>query len=148
MERGADARLARVVLNRPDVHNAFDDVLILELQKTFRALAADASVRVVELRGEGKSFCAGADLNWMKRVASFTLEENRRDSAELAQLFRSLDEFDKPLVARVQGAALGGGTGLCLRRGGGCRRRRLRDDRGASRHHPRRDQPVRGEEDR
>jgi methylglutaconyl-CoA hydratase len=112
VERGADPRLIRVVLNRPDVHNAFDDVLIMELQKTFRALAADASVRVVELRGEGKSFCAGADLNWMKRVATFTLEENRRDSAELAQLFRSLDEFDKPLVGRIQGAALGGGTGL------------------------------------
>jgi methylglutaconyl-CoA hydratase len=112
LERGPDARVARVVLDRPDVHNAFDDVLIKELQKTFRALASDVSVRVVELRGEGKSFCAGADLNWMKRLAGFTLEENRRDSAELAQLFRALDEFDKPLVARVQGAAIGGGTGL------------------------------------
>ncbi len=69
-------------------------------------------MRVVELSGEGPAFCAGADLDWMKRVANFTMEENRRDSAELAQLFRALDELDKPVVARVQGAALGGGTGL------------------------------------
>jgi methylglutaconyl-CoA hydratase len=112
LERAADRRVARLVLNRPDIHNAFDDALIVEFQRAVRDLASDASVRVVELRGEGKSFCAGADLNWMKRWSTFTLEENRRDSAELAQLFRALDELDKPLVARIQGAALGGGTGL------------------------------------
>jgi methylglutaconyl-CoA hydratase len=108
----ADPRVARLVLNRPDVRNAWDGEVVSLLQRALRDLAADDSVRVVELSGEGPAFCAGADLEWMKRVANFTMEENRRDSAELAQLFRALDELDKPVVARVQGAALGGGTGL------------------------------------
>ncbi|HTS02067.1 MAG TPA: enoyl-CoA hydratase-related protein [Thermoanaerobaculia bacterium] len=107
-----DPRVARIVLNRPDVRNAWDGDLVTLLQRALRDLASDESVRVVELSGAGPAFCAGADLEWMKRVANFTMEENRRDSAELAQLFRALDELDKPVVARVQGAALGGGTGL------------------------------------
>lgn len=108
----ADPRVARLVLNRPDVRNAWDGEIVSLLQRALRDLASDDTVRVVELSGEGPAFCAGADLEWMKRVANFTMEENRRDSAELAQLFRALDELDKPVVARVQGAALGGGTGL------------------------------------
>ncbi len=112
LEKAADPRVARLVLNRPDVRNAWDGETVSLLQRALRDLAADASVRVVALSGEGPAFCAGADLEWMKRVANFTMEENRRDSAELAQLFRALDELDKPVVARVQGAALGGGTGL------------------------------------
>jgi methylglutaconyl-CoA hydratase len=108
----ADPRVARLVLNRPDVRNAWDGETVTLLQRAVRDLASDDSVRVVELSGEGPSFCAGADLEWMKRLASFTMEENRRDSAELAQLFKALDELEKPVVARVQGAALGGGTGL------------------------------------
>jgi methylglutaconyl-CoA hydratase len=108
----ADPRVARLVLNRPDVRNAWDGETVSLLQRALRDLSSDEGVRVVELSGEGPAFCAGADLEWMKRVANFTMEENRRDSAELAQLFRALDELDKPVVARVQGAALGGGTGL------------------------------------
>jgi methylglutaconyl-CoA hydratase len=104
--------LAKVVLARPAVRNAFDDVLVRELQRTVRTLSADDGVRVVELSGEGKAFCAGGDLNWMKRMAGFTLEENRRDAAELADLFRLLDECPKPVVGRIHGAALGGGVGL------------------------------------
>lgn len=108
----ADKRVARLVLNRPEVRNAWDGETVTLLQRAVRDLASDDSVRVVELSGEGPSFCAGADLEWMKRLASFTMEENRRDSAELAQLFKALDDLEKPVVARVQGAALGGGTGL------------------------------------
>jgi methylglutaconyl-CoA hydratase len=104
--------VARVVLARPEIRNAFDDSLVRELQHVVRTLGSDASVRVVELSGEGKAFCAGGDLNWMKRMALVTMEENRRDAAELAELFRLLDEIPKPLVCRVHGAALGGGTGL------------------------------------
>jgi len=107
-----DPRVGRLILNRPAVRNAWDGEVVSLLQRALRDLAADPGVRVVELSGAGAAFCAGADLEWMKRVANFTMEENRRDSAELAQLFRSLDELDKPVVARVQGAALGGGTGL------------------------------------
>ncbi|MEO8054058.1 MAG: enoyl-CoA hydratase-related protein [Acidobacteriota bacterium] len=112
LEKSADARVARLVLNRPEVRNAWDGETVTLLQRALRDLASDDSVRVVELSGAGTAFCAGADLDWMKRVANFTMEENRRDSAELAQLFKALDELDKPVVARVQGAALGGGTGL------------------------------------
>jgi methylglutaconyl-CoA hydratase len=107
-----DPRVARLVLNRPEVRNAWDGETVSLLQRALRDLASDDSVRVVELSGEGPAFCAGADLEWMKRVANFTMEENRRDSAELAQLFKALDELDRVVVARVQGAALGGGTGL------------------------------------
>jgi methylglutaconyl-CoA hydratase len=107
-----DPRVACLVLNRPEVRNAWDGETVSLLQRALRDLAADDSVRVVELSGAGSAFCAGADLEWMKRVVNFTMEENRRDSAELAQLFRALDELDKPVVGRVQGAALGGGAGL------------------------------------
>ena len=112
MERARDGRVARIVLARPEVRNAFDDVLVRELQRAIRAFTADAAVRVIELSGEGKAFCAGADLNWMKRMAGFTMEENRRDAAELADLFRLFDECPKPIVGRIHGAALGGGVGL------------------------------------
>jgi methylglutaconyl-CoA hydratase len=112
VERSHGGRVAHVVLARPGVRNAFDDVLVGELQRVFRSLASDPAIHVVELSGEGKAFCAGADLNWMKRMAGFTMEENRRDAAELAELFRLLDELPKPLLGRVHGAALGGGTGL------------------------------------
>lgn len=112
LERASDPRIARLVLNRPARRNAFDGTLVVELQHAVRELAGDATTRVIELSGAGKVFCAGADIDWMKKVSGFTMEENRRDSAELASLFRALDELDKPVVARVQGAALGGGTGL------------------------------------
>jgi len=104
--------VARVVLDRPDLRNAFDDVLIARLTEAFASLADDDSARAIVLAGEGRSFCAGADLSWMKRMVSYGPEENRRDAAALAEMFRCIDTCRKPVVARVQGAALGGGAGL------------------------------------
>jgi methylglutaconyl-CoA hydratase len=101
-----------VTLNRPERHNAFDDLLIAELTETLRAMEADASVRVVVLSATGASFSAGADLQWMKRMAGFSREENVRDAMGLAALMRTLAHLAKPTVARVQGAAYGGGVGL------------------------------------
>ena len=99
-------------MNRPDVHNAFDETLITELTAACQALDADASVRVVVLAGRGKSFSAGADLNWMKRASNNGVDENLADARALARMLRVLAEMKKPTIARVQGAALGGGTGL------------------------------------
>src|SRR5438552_18431130 len=101
-----------VTLNRPERHNAFDDVLIGELTDALRAMEADESVRLVVLGGSGRSFCAGADLNWMKRMGGFSLDENRRDAMGLATLMRTLAHLRKPTIARVHGAAYGGGVGL------------------------------------
>lgn len=106
------AGVARVTLNRPDRHNAFDDALIRELLGLFDALAARDDVRVVVLAGEGQSFCAGADLRWMRSTAQATEAQNRADALELQRLFAALDGLPKPVVARVQGAAIGGGCGL------------------------------------
>ncbi|HEV8268524.1 MAG TPA: enoyl-CoA hydratase-related protein, partial [Thermoanaerobaculia bacterium] len=85
LDRSADARVALVTLNRPELRNAFDDELIAEATALFESLAADASVRVIVLSGAGKVFCAGADLNWMKRMVSYGPEENARDSSALAR---------------------------------------------------------------
>jgi len=104
--------VATLTLDRPDVHNAFDDVLIAELTTRLNALDADPDVRVVVLAANGKSFSAGADLNWMKRMAQYSEAENLRDAMQLAQLMRTLDRMHKPTIARVQGAAFGGGVGL------------------------------------
>jgi methylglutaconyl-CoA hydratase len=112
LQRATDPRIARLILNRPTRRNAFDGELVALLQRALRELASDATTRVIELSGAGKTFCAGADIDWMKKVAGFTMQENLRDSAELASLFRAFDELAKPIVARVQGAAQGGGTGL------------------------------------
>jgi len=112
VERAPDPRIARLVLNRPARRNALDGELVAALQRAVRQLAGDATIRVVELSGAGKVFCAGADVEWMKKTSGFTMQESARDSSELAALFHALDELDKPIVARVQGAALGGGTGL------------------------------------
>jgi methylglutaconyl-CoA hydratase len=108
-----DARgVVSVALARPEVRNAFDDVLIAEATAVFLAMATDATARAVVLSGQGKSFCAGADLNWMSRMVGWGLEENRLDAAKLAAMLRAIDECPKPVVGRVHGAALGGGTGL------------------------------------
>jgi methylglutaconyl-CoA hydratase len=108
-----DARgIARVTLDRPAVHNAFDDALIAELVATFRALDGDDRARVVVLAGAGKSFSAGGDLNWMKRMAGYDMAENVRDAEGLGALMSSLDRLAKPTVGLVQGAAYGGGVGL------------------------------------
>ncbi len=108
----AKGGIARVTLNRPEVRNAFDDALIRELQSTFENLAHDASVRVVVLAGNGPAFCAGADLNWMKRMAGYSYEQNLADARALADMLAALDRLPKPTIARVHGAAFAGGTGL------------------------------------
>ena len=99
-------------MNKPQLHNAFDETLIAELTEALSALDADASVRVVVLAGRGKSFSAGADLNWMKRQGASTLDDNLADARKLAGLYRALSTMATPTVARVHGAALGGGMGL------------------------------------
>ena len=105
-------KVATIWMNRPAVLNAFDEQLIAELSAVCVALDADASVRVVILGGRGKHFSAGADLNWMKRASQFTHEQNVEDARKFAGMLRTLSEMSKPTIARVQGAALGGGTGL------------------------------------
>lgn len=104
--------VARLRLNRPELHNAFDADLIAALSEALSALATDDSVRVVVLEGEGASFSAGADLNWMRGMAAASEDENRTDSLALARLMRTLNELPKPTIAKVHGAAFGGGVGL------------------------------------
>ena len=109
----ADPRgVATVTLNRPEVHNAFDDRLIAELTEALNEMEADKAVRVVVLTGAGKSFSAGADLNWMKRMAGYTEAQNLADARRLAALMRTLNGLKKPTVAVVQGPAYAGGLGL------------------------------------
>ncbi|MBI1743408.1 enoyl-CoA hydratase/isomerase family protein [Candidatus Acetothermia bacterium] len=105
--------VARVTLNRPDVRNALNEVLIAELTDCFSKLSANMSVRVVVLHGAGPVFCAGGDLHWMQRSINFSPEENRRDARGLAEMYRAIDECAQPLIASVHGAALGGGMGMC-----------------------------------
>ena len=107
-----DGGVATLWMNRPEVHNAFNAQLIADLSAACRALDADASVRVVVLAGRGKSFSAGADLNWMKAAGEAGEAENFADAMKLAGMLRTLAEMKKPTIARVQGAALGGGMGL------------------------------------
>ncbi|MNM73474.1 putative enoyl-CoA hydratase echA8 [compost metagenome] len=107
-----EGAIATLHLNRPELHNAFDAALIQSLTVTLQALGADPAVRAVVLAGNGPSFSAGADLQWMRAMATATQEENRTDSLALALLMRTLDELPKPTIARVHGAAFGGGVGL------------------------------------
>jgi len=104
--------VARVTLNRPEVRNAFDDSLISELKKTFLEIGKDDGVRAMVLAGSGPAFCAGADLNWMKRMAGYDYAANRRDAQALADMLAALDRMPKPTIARVHGPAFAGGTGL------------------------------------
>jgi len=104
--------VATIWMNRPDLHNAFDETLIAELTAACIALDDDADIRVVVLAGRGKSFSAGADLNWMKRAANNGVDDNLNDARALATMLRTLAEMKKPTIARIQGAALGGGMGL------------------------------------
>lgn len=106
------AGIRELRLNRPEVHNAFDDRLIADLTVALQAAGEDASVRAVVLTGVGASFSAGADLNWMRGMAKASEEENREDSLRLAALMRTLQFLPKPTIARVNGAAYGGGVGL------------------------------------
>ncbi len=104
--------IAIVTLNRPEVHNAFDEMMIAELTETMLDCGRNAEVRIVVIEAQGKSFCAGADLNWMKRAASHSVAENTRDAQALAGMLRTVYECPKPVIARVQGNAFGGGVGL------------------------------------
>ena len=108
----ADGPVGILTLNRGDRHNAFDDVVIDELTRGLDELEASYDVRVVVLSAAGRSFCAGADLNWMKRAAGYSEEENLAEARRLAALMRRLNGLKTPTVARVQGAAYGGGVGL------------------------------------
>lgn len=107
-----DGGVATIWMNRPDKHNAFDETLIEELTRSALALGADDNVRVVVLAGRGNSFSAGADLDWMRRAADYGYEQNLSDARALAAMLRAIAEMPKPTVARVHGAALGGGMGL------------------------------------
>ena len=104
--------VAQVTLNNPDKHNAFDDQMIIELTNAFNALAANANVRIMLLKSEGKSFSAGADLEWMKRMASYSYQQNLNDAHALAAMLKALHQMLIPTIARVQGAAFGGAIGL------------------------------------
>ncbi len=104
--------VATVTLDRPEKHNAFDDSTILQLTDAFKQIDQDNDVRVMVLAANGKSFSAGADLNWMQRMANYTLEENIEDATHLATMLQSLSTMRKPTIARVQGAAFGGAVGL------------------------------------
>jgi len=104
--------VAVVTLNRPEVRNAFDDALIAALAANFKALDDDDDVRAVVLGGNGSAFCAGGDLNWMKRMAGYGYEQNLHDAMGLAVMLQTIDRMKKPVIARVHGPAYAGGTGL------------------------------------
>jgi len=104
--------IATLTMNRPELHNAFDDLLIADLTAELKRLEADEAVRVVLLAGSGRSFSAGADLNWMRRMADYSREQNLADALGLAELMQTLNSLSKPTIALVQGAAYGGGVGL------------------------------------
>jgi methylglutaconyl-CoA hydratase len=112
LKLAVDGPVARVTLDRPDVRNAFDDATIVELTAAFRALDDDANVRVIILAASGPAFCAGADLNYMKRMAQYSDAENRADAMSLATMLNTIYACRKPVIARVQGDAYAGGMGL------------------------------------
>jgi len=105
-------QVVRVILNRPDVRNAFNETMISEISRAFKIINSHPDLRIVVLTGEGNAFCAGADLNWMKGVINYSYEENLQDSQNLAQMFELMSACPLPLIARVNGPAIGGGTGM------------------------------------
>jgi methylglutaconyl-CoA hydratase len=107
-----DKPVARVTLDRPDIHNALNDELIPLVTQAFTDLSSREDVRVIVLAGNGKSFCAGGDLNWMKRMVEYSREENLEDARRLARMYLAIAQCSKPVIARIHGAALGGGSGL------------------------------------
>jgi len=104
--------IATITMNRAKKHNAFDEAFILELTEAFKSMNDDNSARLICLKANGKSFSAGADLNWMKKMASYSWEENYQDSLALASLMSTIANSEKPTLALVQGSAFGGGVGL------------------------------------
>ena len=107
-----DHGVARIVIDRPDRHNAFDEALIAALTDNFTTLGNDPAVRAIILSGNGKSFCAGADIGWMRRAASWSEAENLADAMKLSAMLNAIDTCPKPVVARVHGVVAGGGVGL------------------------------------
>jgi methylglutaconyl-CoA hydratase len=112
LRRTEEGPVATVILARPDAHNALNAELIDELTRCFEEISDDERVRVVVLAGEGRSFCAGADVGYMRKTATFSYEENLEDARRLAIMFWTIDECPKPVVAKVHGTAMGGGAGL------------------------------------
>ena len=112
LEVAVDGRVATVTLNRPDVRNAFNETTIAEITQAFRELGQNGDIRAIVLAANGPAFCAGADLNWMKKMAGYTREENRADAAQLAEMLRTIYACPKPVVAKVQGDCYAGGMGL------------------------------------
>ncbi|MBS1958390.1 MAG: enoyl-CoA hydratase/isomerase family protein [Bdellovibrionales bacterium] len=108
----AGAGILTIALNRPDIRNAFNEKMIDELARVFRTEAVDPKVRAVVLRGNGQVFCAGGDLNWMRKSIELKFEENLQDTTTLTNMFALLNEFPKPVVGVIHGAAIGGGVGL------------------------------------
>ena len=107
-----ERNVARVTLNRPDVRNAFNAEVIAELRDTFTRLSTDSAIRAVVLAGEGKSFCGGADINWMRGALDLDYDDNIADAETMSNMFRAIDGCSKPVIGRIHGAALGGGAGL------------------------------------
>ncbi len=105
-------RIAHITLTRPEVRNAFNDEVILQLKTAFESVGLMDDVRAVVLAAEGPAFCAGADLNWMRRMADYTREENLADAGQLAAMLKAIFECPKPTIAAVQGDVFAGGTGL------------------------------------
>jgi methylglutaconyl-CoA hydratase len=112
LRRTDDGPIATVALARPEARNALNAALIQELTRCFEELAEEEEVRVVVLTGEGPSFCAGADIGYMRDTAGFSYEENLEDARRLAEMFQAVDDLPKPVVAKVKGSAIGGGVGL------------------------------------
>jgi methylglutaconyl-CoA hydratase len=105
-------QVAQITLARPEVHNAFNSVMIGELLMAFARIKEDPEVRVGVLTGEGRSFCAGADLNWMREIVQYSYEQNLAESLQIAELHQNIYTMPKPTVAKVNGTAIGGGTGF------------------------------------
>ncbi|NVO20762.1 MAG: enoyl-CoA hydratase/isomerase family protein [Bacteroidetes bacterium] len=109
---GVEIDVATISLNRPEIRNAFNEVMIAEVTNAFTGLEKDEAVRVILLKGEGKAFCAGADLNWMRSVAGYSFQQNYEESYKLSRCFYSIYNSTKPTIAVVHGAAIGGANGL------------------------------------
>lgn len=105
-------KIAWITLNRPEIHNAFNETMIGELLELYKEIGKMPDVRVVVITGAGKSFCAGADLNWMGGVIKYSYEQNLNESLQLAELFYTMYSLPKPTIAMVNGAAIGGGAGM------------------------------------
>ena len=112
LQVAVDKGVCTIRMNRPEVRNAFNESMIAELTQAFQAADADSGVRALVLAGNGPAFCAGADLNWMKKMAGYTPEENRADALQLATMLNTIYRMAKPTVARVHGPAFAGGMGL------------------------------------